>query len=110
MAPPLPGPPAHLAPLLTGLGVKPLTARRGTEHGFGLRARRRAVEHVFAHPHRLRRLRIRREFHDDIHEAFLTLGCALSCRRRLVSLHGAVRRSTRAAPYGCADPWTAIGS
>lgn len=43
MAPPLPEPPAHLAPLLTGLGVKPLTARRGTEHGFGLGAGRWSV-------------------------------------------------------------------
>jgi len=32
-----------------------------------------------------RRLRIRWEMRDDIHEAFLTLGCALTCWRRLNS-------------------------
>ncbi|MFI6468579.1 hypothetical protein [Streptomyces sp. NPDC050528] len=31
------------------------------------------------------RLRISWEIRDDIHEAFLTLGCALLCRRRLNS-------------------------
>jgi hypothetical protein len=30
-----------------------------------------------------RRLRIRREIRDDIHEAFLSLACAIICRRRL---------------------------
>ncbi|MGQ4335173.1 IS5/IS1182 family transposase, partial [Streptomyces hayashii] len=30
--------------------------------------------------------RIRWEIRDDIHEAFLTLGCALICWRRLKSL------------------------
>ncbi len=35
---------------------------------------------------RFRRLRIRWEIRDDIHDAFLTLGCALICWRRLQSL------------------------
>jgi len=30
-----------------------------------------------------RRLRIRREIRDDIHQAFVTLGCAVTCWRRL---------------------------
>lgn len=67
-------------------GVKPVIARRGTEHGSGLGAQRWVVERAFAHLHWFRHLRIRWEIRDDIHEAFLTLGCALICWRRLVSL------------------------
>ncbi|RKF22935.1 IS5/IS1182 family transposase, partial [Micromonospora globbae] len=33
--------------------------------------------------HWFRRLRIRWEIRDDIHEAFLTLACAIICWRRL---------------------------
>jgi hypothetical protein len=43
------------------------------------------VERAFPHLHWFRRLRIRWEIRDDIHEAFLTLGCALICWRRLNS-------------------------
>ncbi|MBZ6230280.1 IS5 family transposase [Streptomyces olivaceus] len=69
--------------LVWDLGVKPLIARRGMEHGSGLGTQRRVVERAFAHLHWFRRLRIRWEIRDDIHEAFLTLGCALICWRRL---------------------------
>ncbi|GAA0466147.1 IS5 family transposase [Streptomyces olivaceiscleroticus] len=65
------------------LGVKPLIARRGTEHGSGLGIQRWVAERAFAHVHWFRHLRIRWEIRDDIHEAFLALGCALSCWRRL---------------------------
>jgi transposase len=68
------------------LGVKPVIARRGTEHGSGLGAQRWVVERAFALVHWFRRLRIRWEIRDYIHEAFLTLGCALICWRRLKSL------------------------
>ncbi|WTU51569.1 transposase [Streptomyces sp. NBC_00057] len=61
-------------------------ARRGTEHGSGLGKQRWVVERAFAHLHWLRRLRTRWEIRDDIHEAFLTLGCALICWRRLRAL------------------------
>jgi hypothetical protein len=72
--------------LVRDLGVKPLIARRGTEHGSGLGTQRRVAERAFAHLHWFRRLlRIRWEIRDDIHEAFLALGCALICRRRLNS-------------------------
>jgi transposase len=57
--------------LVRVLGVKPLIARRGTEHGSGLGTRRWVVERVFAHLRWFRRLRIRWEIRDDIHEAFL---------------------------------------
>ncbi|MFI8829348.1 transposase [Streptomyces sp. NPDC053431] len=41
------------------------------------------VERTFAHLHWFRRLRIRWEVRDDIHEAFLSLACSLICWRRL---------------------------
>ncbi|MFQ6198775.1 MULTISPECIES: IS5 family transposase [Streptomyces] len=69
--------------LVWDLGVKQMIARRGTAHGSGPGAQRWVVERAFAHLHWFRRLRIRWEVRDDIHEAFLTLGCALVCRRRL---------------------------
>ncbi|WP_424642632.1 transposase [Embleya sp. AB8] len=65
--------------------MKPPIARRRTEHGSGLGTQRWVVERAFAQLHWLRRLRIRWEVRDDIHEAFRTLGCALICRRRLDS-------------------------
>jgi transposase len=68
------------------LGVRPLIARRGTEHGSGLGKQRWVVEQAFALLHHFRRLRIRWEVRADIHEAFLSLGCALICWRRLSSL------------------------
>jgi hypothetical protein len=37
-------------------------------------------------PHWFRRSRIRREIRDDIHHAFVTLGCAVICWRRLKPL------------------------
>lgn len=58
---------------------QPVIARRGTEHGSDLGTQRWIVERAFAHLHRFRRLRIRWELRDDIHEAFRTLGCALIC-------------------------------
>lgn len=69
--------------LARALGVKPLIARRGTEHGSGLGTRRWVVQRAFAHPHWFRRLRTRWEVRDYIHETFLALGCVLICWRRL---------------------------
>lgn len=70
--------------LVWDLGVKPLIARRGTEYGSGPGTQRWVVQRAFAHLHWFRRLRIRWEIRYDIHEAFLTLGCAHICRRRLM--------------------------
>jgi hypothetical protein len=50
-------------------GIKPAIARRGTEHGLGLGARRWVVAQAIALRRGFRRPRIRREIHDDIHEA-----------------------------------------
>ncbi|AMW08942.1 transposase [Streptomyces qaidamensis] len=63
--------------------ITPHIARRGTEHGSGLGVHRWGVEGAIALLHWFRRLRIRWEIRDDIHQAFITLGCAVICRRRL---------------------------
>jgi transposase len=64
------------------LGIRPLLARRLTEHGSGLGVYRWVVERTLAWLHQFRRLRIRYERRADIHEAFLSLGCSLICFRR----------------------------
>jgi transposase len=56
------------------LGRQPMIARRGTAHGSGLGTYRWVVEATIALLHWFRRLRIRWEIGDHIHEAFLTLG------------------------------------
>ncbi|MEK8171488.1 IS5 family transposase [Streptomyces sp. M19] len=65
--------------------ITPHIARRGTEHGSGLGIHRWVVEGAIALLHWFRRLRIRWERRDDIHQAFITLGCAIICWRRLKS-------------------------
>lgn len=65
------------------LEITPIIARRGTGHGSGLGIHRWVVEGALALLHWFRRLRIRWEIRDDIHQAFVTLGCASICWRRL---------------------------
>jgi transposase len=64
-------------------GVKAVIARRGSEHGSGLGRERWVVERTFAWLHNLRRLRTRYERDDQLHLAFMLLGCAVVCQRRL---------------------------
>jgi transposase len=64
-------------------GVRPVIARRGTAHGSGIGRQRWVVERTFAWLHNLRRLRIRYERDDQLHLAFMLLGCAVVCQRRL---------------------------
>jgi transposase len=64
-------------------GVKAVIARRGSEHGSGLGRERWVVERTFAWLHNLRRLRTRYERDDRLHLAFMLLGCAVVCQRRL---------------------------
>lgn len=66
-------------------GIKPVIARRGTEHGSGLGRVRWVVERTFSHLHNLRRLRIRYERSAELHLAFMLLGCAVVCQRRLAA-------------------------
>ena len=64
---------------LRGKGILPVLARRRTPHGSGLGVFRWVVERTIAWLHQFRRLRIRDERRDDLHEAFLQLGGALIC-------------------------------
>ena len=64
-------------------GIKPVIARRLTEHGTGLGRFRWVVERTFASLHQFRRLLVRYDRRAEIHESFLTLGCSLICWRRL---------------------------
>ena len=68
---------------LRAKGIRPLIARRGVEHGSGLGVHRWVVEQTLALLHCFRRLRIRWEVRDDIHEAFLSIACSIICWRRL---------------------------
>jgi hypothetical protein len=43
------------------------------------------VERAFAHLHNLRRLRTRYERDDQLHLAFMLLGCAVVCQRHLIA-------------------------
>ncbi|MGW1917632.1 IS5 family transposase [Streptomyces sp. NPDC002076] len=63
--------------------ITPVIARCGAEHGSGLGVHRWVVEGAIALLHWFRRLRIRWEIRDDIHQALVTLGCAIICWRRL---------------------------
>ncbi len=70
---------------LRALHIEPVLGHRFVTHGSGLGVYRWVVERTLAWLHQFRRLRVRDERRDDIHEAFLTLGCALICRRYLRS-------------------------
>jgi transposase len=63
--------------------IVPLLAMRRTEHGSGLGRWRWVVERTFAWLSQFRRLRVRYDKRADIHEAFLSLGCALICWQSL---------------------------
>ncbi|WP_246258147.1 IS5 family transposase, partial [Pararobbsia alpina] len=60
-------------------GIKPVIAKRRTEHGSGLGKFRWVVERTHSWLHNFRRLRTRFDRRADIHEAFLKLGCSLVC-------------------------------
>lgn len=63
--------------------IVPWLAKRNTAHGSGLGRWRWVVERTFAWLNQFRRLRVRYEKRADIHEALLSLGCALICWRFL---------------------------
>jgi transposase len=68
---------------LSGRGIRTLLARKGEPHGSGLGIFRYVVEQTLALLHQFRRLRVRYDKRDDIHEAFMSLGCSVICWRRL---------------------------
>jgi len=63
--------------------IHPLLAVRRTRHGSHLGRWRWVVERTFAWLNQFRRLRVRYDKRTDIHEAFLSLGCALICWQSL---------------------------
>ncbi len=65
-------------------GIVPLIARRQTESGSGLGEHRWIVEAAFAWLFKFRRLRVRYEKRDDIHDAFLILGCIMISWNRVM--------------------------
>ncbi len=64
-------------------GIKPQISKRLTGHGSHLGTTRWVFERTFAWLHQFRRLRVRYERRDDMHEGFLRLGCAIICWRML---------------------------
>ena len=60
-------------------GISPRIARRGLDSSEHLGRYRWVAERDFAWLHRNRRLLIRYERDEALHEAFLYLGCALVC-------------------------------
>lgn len=64
-------------------GITPYIAKRNTNHGSGLGKYRYVVEACFDWLFNWRRLRVRYEKRDDIHEAFLVLGCCMICWNRI---------------------------
>ncbi len=60
-------------------GIIPRLGRRRIDDSSHLGKHRWVVERTLAWLNRFRRLRVRYERRDDIHQAFLTIGCALIC-------------------------------
>lgn len=60
-------------------------ARKGIDSSERLGQHRWVVERTLAWLNRFRRLTVRYERRADIHQAFLTLGCALICFRKLTN-------------------------
>jgi transposase len=63
--------------------IKPRIARRGVEDTRRLGRHRWVVERTMAWLGRFRRLATRYERRADIHQAFLTLGCAIICLKQI---------------------------
>jgi IS5 family transposase len=68
---------------LRARGIGTRIARRGQPHGSGLGTIRWVVERTIAWYHGMKRLRIRWEHRDDIHEAFLSLATCIICYRHV---------------------------
>lgn len=63
--------------------ITPKIAKRNTDNGSGLGTQRWVVERTLSWLHNHRRLARRHDRRADIHQAFLTIGCALICDRHL---------------------------
>ena len=67
------------------VSIAPLIRKRGTEYGSGLGSYCWVVERTLSWLHQFRRLRVRYERRDDIHEALVLLGCIMICLSALAS-------------------------
>lgn len=67
-------------------GIKVRVARKGIESSERLGRYRWIVERTISWLHRNRRLSVRHERRDDIHQAFLDLGCSLICWNQIQRL------------------------
>ena len=65
--------------------IKARIARKGIDSRERLGRHRWVVERTLAWLNRFRRLTVRYERRVDLHQAFLTLGCALICFRKLTN-------------------------
>ena len=63
--------------------IEPRIARRGIESSQSLGRYRWVVERTLSWLNRFRRLKVRYEQRDDIHQAFLSIGCALICLNQI---------------------------
>ncbi len=63
--------------------IVPIISSRGTKGVQGLGKLRYVVEQTLALLHQFKRLAVRFEHHLDLHQALVSLACALICRRRL---------------------------
>jgi transposase len=68
---------------LRARGIQAKIAKPKTPHGSGLGRERWVVERTLSWLHQYRRLRVRYERRDDIHEAFLAIGASLICFKAL---------------------------
>lgn len=68
---------------LRARGIVPILGRRYTDHGSGLGRYRWVIERSLSWLHQNRRLRIRYERRDDIHHAFVIIGCIKICWNHL---------------------------
>ncbi len=68
-------------------GITPVLAKIGAPHGSGLGKTRWPVERSIAWLHSFRRLKVRYERYAHVHEAFLSLACAMICWTRLKPMH-----------------------
>lgn len=60
-------------------GIRPVLAKRNTEHGSGWGVFRWFIERTLAWVYQFRRMRVRYERRADIHEAFLSISCIMIC-------------------------------
>jgi transposase len=63
--------------------ITPIIAAPKSPHGSGLGKQRWVIERSISWLHQQRRLRVRWERRQDIHEAFLSIACSLICFKQL---------------------------